>query len=159
MFAQRLDVSALRLTGDPVRIFDQPETPIGRAVYTAANNVFVGQRFTGLGAQRLVWFDRRGQEQTPSRRRSTSGRRPCRATAVGWRLAVLASRSTKSIEAWQRIPAEKAPGLHQVTMNPAWSHDGTLLAYSTDAEGGNAIRLFRFATGTSEVLSAPSRRR
>jgi len=37
-------------------------------------------------------------------------------------------------------------------MNPAWSHDGTLLAYSTDAEGGNAIRLFRFNTGTSEEL-------
>jgi eukaryotic-like serine/threonine-protein kinase len=62
VFAQRLDVSALRLTGDPVRIFDQPETPTGRAVYTAANNVFVGQRYTGLGTQRLVWFDRRGQE-------------------------------------------------------------------------------------------------
>jgi hypothetical protein len=53
VFAQRLDVSGLRLTGDPVLIFDQPETPTGRAVYTAANNVFVGQRYSGLGTQRL----------------------------------------------------------------------------------------------------------
>ena len=61
VFAQRLDVSTLRLIGDPVRIFDTPETPSGRAMYTAANNVFVAQRYAGLGAQRLVWFDRRGQ--------------------------------------------------------------------------------------------------
>ena len=37
-------------------------------------------------------------------------------------------------------------------MNPAWSQDGTLLAYATEAEGGNAIRLFRFSTGTSEEV-------
>jgi serine/threonine protein kinase len=153
VFAQRLDVSALRLTGDPVRIFDPPETPIGRAMYTAANNVFVAQRYTGLGAQRLVWFDRRGQEQeavpTPFDIWTAALSRDGRRLALGG-FGIAVHEVDRGVAT--RIPAEKAPGLHQVTMNPAWSHDGTLLAYSTDAEGGNAIRLFTFSTGTSEEL-------
>jgi serine/threonine protein kinase len=153
VFAQRLDVSAFRLTGDPVRIFDQPQTPIGRAVYTAANNVFVAQRYTGLGTTRLVWFDRRGQEQeavpTPFDIWTAALSRDGHRLALGgFGLAV--HEVDRGVAT--RIPAENAPGLHQVTYNPAWSHDGTVLAYSTEAEGGNAIRLFRFSTGTSEEV-------
>ena len=153
VFAQRLDVSALRVTGDPVRIFDQPETPSGRAVYTGANNVFVGQRYMGLGAQRLVWFDRRGQEQeavpTPFDIWTAALSRDGRRVALGG-FGIAVHEVDRGVAT--RIPAEKAPGLRQVTMNPAWSPDGSLLAYSTEAEGGNTIRLFRFSTGASEEL-------
>jgi hypothetical protein len=143
----------LRLTGDPVRIFDQPETPGGRAMYTAANNVFVAHRYAGLGAQRLVWFDRRGQAQeavpTPFDIWTAALSRDGRRLALGG-FGIAVHEVDRGVAT--RIPAENAPGLHQVTMNPAWSHDGSLLAYSTEAEGGNAIRLFRFSTGTSEEV-------
>jgi WD40-like Beta Propeller Repeat len=153
VFAQRLDVSGLRLTGDPVRIFDQPETPTGRAVYTAANNVFVGQRYSGLGTQRLVWCDRRGQEldavPTPFDIWTAALSRDGHRLALGG-FGMAVHEVDRGVAT--RIPDENAPGLHQVTMNPASSHDGTLLAYSTEAEGGNAIRLVRFSTGTSEEV-------
>ena len=122
-------------------------------MYTAAGNVFIGQPFSGNNSQRLAWFDRRGQEQeavpTPFDIWTAALSRDGRRLALGG-FGMAIHEIDRGVGT--RIPAEKAPGLQQVTMNPAWSPDGSLLAYATEAEGGNAIRLFRFAAGTSEEL-------
>ena len=149
MFAQRLDLSALRLTGDPVRILTRRRLRLVER-YTAANSVFVGQRFTGLGRSASSGsIDGQEQEAVPTpfdiwtAALSRDGRR----LALGGFGRGPRSRSRRGHAHPRRESTRAAPGHDE----PGVVHDGTLLVLDGGG-GGNAIRLFRFSTGTSEEL-------
>ena len=152
IFAQRIDVKARKLAGEPVRILDDVPNPGGNTALSASNNGVIVARLQderGEGAV-IARFERSGAIRDTinasdvartfgPRRLSRDGRR---LALGGWEIAVL------DLTRQVATTLARSP-LSRPMQFPVWSPLDTMIAFVTGDSGGSRIDVVD--TRTSQV--------
>jgi Tol biopolymer transport system component/tRNA A-37 threonylcarbamoyl transferase component Bud32 len=158
LYAQRIDVGARKLVGEPRRILDRVINPSGFLAASASTNGVLLAQGPGVTTNRvLLWVSRGGGPGSDSigvpqdvwtLRRSHDGQR---LTLGGWDLVVVdVARQVSTTAA-----AQTDTGL-QVLDEGAWAPHDTLIAYSRDYDR-YGVGLFDPRTGRArDLFSSPN---
>jgi Tol biopolymer transport system component len=159
LLAQPLDMSRLRLSGDPFPVakdVDYAQT-WGAAAFSSSDNGVLTYQSGGRAIRRLMWFDRSGKELgalgDPGEYRqdphiSPDGRRV---------VAMRTDPESRSADLWIFDVARGvssrltfAPSLEEY---PVWSPDGGSVVYDSNPDGvGDIYRRSAAGTGSDELL-------
>ena len=149
IYAQRLDLRARRLTGEPTRVVDTMYMSYGDlGASTSRDGLLVLAHVGTFVSKRLVWVDHRGAVLDTLQHRyhgsafglSRDGRRVAFTGRDVW-IHDLVRRVA--------VKADAQPG----TGRPSWGPGDSLVAYTTTASAGPpSVRVYRPSRGTSDTL-------
>ncbi len=157
LMAQRLDLSRLELSGDPVQVAEQVGSNPGGGVagVTVSENGVLAYRTGGSsGGRQLAWIDRSGKAEgiigTPALYENP------RLSPDGKRLAVFKPEGggdiwVSDLERGNSTRFTFDPGSDNV---PVWSPDGSRIAFVSNRDGGvfNVYQKSSGGTGDDELL-------
>ncbi len=157
LVAQRLDVSTLKLVGEPSRIVDDVlVTANGRAAFGVSDAGVLAYR-TGEAPRSLVWVDRSGKVSDPIG--ALSADRQIRLSPDGTRVAFHQPTRDGADDVYiydigQKVPSQltKHPGTDHV---PIWSPDGADVAYTRFRSTDQGIYQMRADGATPERVLVP----
>jgi Tol biopolymer transport system component len=156
LLAQRIDLRALKMQGEPVSLSDQPEVSGSISLSPVASCTAAGQMLYGQRDNRptdLVWVDRDGRRQSSPAHFEDVLLLPVISPAGD---QMVANTIGLAARVWlfdlARGGSTKLPAVQGADWTPVWSADGKQVAVLNESPSGNVVLGRDVSSGAEHVL-------
>jgi Tol biopolymer transport system component len=157
LYAQRLDLASLRLTGEPSAVLDRVVGVRTLPSYAASSEVLVALQMNPT-QKSVVWVDRRSvivdSERAPTAQAPYFGASSVALSHNGRRIAFTSAGPLWIFDRDRGVATQAHTGTipGQGILEPAWDPGDSLIAYRTLFTGNLTLRLHHVVTDTSDSL-------